>query len=247
MAAATPGGPLQGTSLQGELLGAISYAPGTVTEQFTNGTTRKTQGAGIAGGPSIGRFGGRVGVTDWFEMAGDYSWADSGLELRGGAPEWTPLPYAVSFSYRTGKGGTLGGHDDHREFLVRGEVYPRLWLSNKSRTHLIASLGASTGDRVQTLYDDPAEFWMMREETRLDGALGVEVRNKVSVLAVVALPYLVLDHGPTYDLDGVSELDLDRVFGFAVFFKFGLSFTLQRFTGGPRPERKGSERKGLGE
>jgi hypothetical protein len=73
------------------------------------------------------------------------------------------------------------------------------------------------------------------------------MRNRGIVLAVVALPYFVLDHGPTYDLDGLSALDLDREFGVAGFVKFGLSFTLHRFTGGTLPERRGSERRGLGE
>ena len=237
---------MQGTSLQAEFSGAVSYAPGTVTDHFTDGTSLQTKGEGVAGGPSIGRFGGRVGATDWFEVAGDYSWADAGFEVRAGQPEWTALPYAVSFSHRAGT-GAAGGHEEHREWRLRGELYPRLWLTNSSRTHLIASLGASIGDRVQALENDPAEFWMIREETRLDGALGLEIRNKVSALALVALPYLVLDHGPTYDLEGTSELDLERLFGVAVFFRFGLSFTLHRSTGGVRPERKGSERKGLGE
>ncbi|HEU5077249.1 MAG TPA: hypothetical protein VFU02_23820, partial [Polyangiaceae bacterium] len=103
------------------------------------------------------------------------------------------------------------------------------------------------GDRAQTLTDLDDDFWMIREETRLDGAIGVELRNRLAVVAVAALPYFVLDHGPTYDLDGISELELERVFGVAVFFKFGLSFTLHRFTGGLMPERRGSESKGLGE
>jgi hypothetical protein len=88
---------------------------------------------------------------------------------------------------------------------------------------------------------------MIREEKRLEGALGLELRNKKAVLAVVALPYLVLDHGPTYDLEGRSDLNLERVFGVAVFFKFGLSFTMHRLTGGAHPERARSEKKGLGE
>jgi hypothetical protein len=247
MAPALPGGPLQGTSLQGELAGAVSYAPGTVTDHFVDGSRRRTRGAGLAGGPMIGRFGGRVGVTDWFEMAGDYSWADSGFELRAGEPEWAPLPYAVSFSHRNGKGSVLGGHEDHREWRVRAELYPRLRTRGTSRTHLITALGASVGDRVQTLGEDPAEFWMIREETRLEGALGLELRNQKGVLAVVTLPYFVLDHGPTYDLEGTSELDLQRVFGVALFLKFGLSFTIHRFTGGHVPEREGSETRGLGE
>ncbi len=246
LAPALPGGPMQGTSLQGELSGAVSFAPGTVTDTFVDGTSRRTRGAGYAGGPMVGRFGGRIGVTDWFEMAGDYSWADSGFEVRAGEPEWASLPFAVSFSHRNGKGSIMGGHDDHREWRVRGELYPLLSLENTKRIHLITALGASVGDRVQTLDEDPPDFWMIREEKRLEGALGLELRNKKAALALVALPYWVLDHGPTYDLEGESDLNLERVFGIAVFFKFGLSFTMHRLTGGERPERVGSEKKGLG-
>lgn len=246
---ALPGGPLQGTSLQGELdVAGLSYETGAVTEYFTDGTSRQTSGEGLTNGASPGRVGGRVGVTDWFDASVDYSFADWGFELRGGQPEWTRLPYAVSFSQRYGiSGGGLSGHDDHFERRVRGEIYPSLWRKQTSRAHLITSLGVSVGDRIQTIDDDPAEFWMLRNETRLDGAFGLETRTRAAVFAVVALPYVVLDHGPTYDLEGAGQLDLERTFGMAVFFKFGMSFTFHRFTGGSVPEREDSERQGLGE
>ena len=247
MAPALPGGPLQGTSVQGEVDAGLSYASGVVTDQFADGTSKETRGPQRSGGPSPGRLGGRAGVTDWLDGSVDYSWADWGFEVRAGQPEWTRLPFAVSFAQRYGLEGFGAGHDDHFERRVRGEIYPRLWTTDTKRTHLIASLGVSVGDRAQTVEATPDDFWMIREETRLDAALGLEMRNRKVMIAIVALPYLVLDHGPTYDLDGLSALELDRVFGVAVFAKFGLSFTLHRFTGGILPEREASERQGLGE
>jgi hypothetical protein len=184
--------------------------------------------------------------------------------LPGGPMQGTSLQAeaAAAFSYAPGT-VTANASDGTSEqtqgsgptglSIYRGELYPRLWTKTSSRGHLITSLGVSVGDRIQSLEKDTgggevdSEFLMIRDETRLEGALGLEIRNGLGLLSVVTLPYAVLDHGPTYNLEGESMLDLERTFGVAVFFKVGLSFTLHRFNGGVLPERRGSELGGLGE
>jgi hypothetical protein len=220
-----PGGPLQGLSLQGELGYALTNAPGEVIDTALDGSKTRYEASEVAFSPFPTRIGARLGVIDWVDVAVDYSWLDVGAEVRIGVPEWSPpLPMALSLSHRTTDFGVIVGDLDHREWRLRAEAYPPLVIGNTERSFWVTALGMSTGQSAHSYFAEH-EFGLLRDETRLEAALGAELRNHRAVVALIAVPHVVVDSDRTYDLAGERALELRQSFGLTVFLKLGVAFT----------------------
>lgn len=259
-----PAGPLQGTGVT--LSGSYGYAlaPARIAMQSTVDGRSDHYGDHAADAVNVpffpSRLGGRVGLTKWFDAAGDISWLDSGLELRAGLPEGSePFPMALSLSARSGAWGLLSlANRDSTEQRVRFEAYPRLvtW-SEGARLNLISTLGVSTGRRFHPLAlpdrfapkdnDDsndegpmipvpefPNYAYVYRNETRLEGSVGCEVRKQNVFGSLVLMPYAVTGSshllGVCKDCENWQIQRFRSNFGAALFFTVGVSFL-----GQPKP------------
>ncbi len=73
---------------------------------------------------------------------------------------------------------------------------------------------------------------VLRDETRVEGSIGVEMREKRVFASLVLMPYLVAASGsPSGSCRVCDHWDLDSYhsnFGAALFFSFGISFSLTK-------------------
>jgi hypothetical protein len=256
-----PGGPLQGTGVT--LSGSYGYAaaPARITMRSTNdghSDSYSDPAADAVNFPLLpSRLGGRVGITKWFDAAGDLALIDSGFEFRAGLPEGAqPLPMALSLGVRRGTWGleTFANHRSSEQRL-RFEAYPRIaqW-SGRARLNLISTLGVSTGHRFHPLRDS-ARFgrsnpnggadegpmiptpdfafhtYVYRDETRVDGSLGIELRQWRFYSSLVLMPYVVTSSGrPLGVCEGCGDWELQSFrsnFGATLFLTLGVSFLLE--------------------
>jgi hypothetical protein len=250
-AAGIPGGPLQGTGMT--LGGSWGYAvaPARVTMQSSTDGHRASYTDGAADAINMplfpSRLGGRLGATKWFDVGADVSYLDSGLELRGGLPEGArPFPLALSVGMRRGNWGLLNKGHGSSEQRVRLEAYPRLADLQRVRLNLISTLGVSTGKRFHPL-SLPNRFaapsceygcWpqfspnsgdVFRDETRVEGSAGVELRQDNFFMSVVLMPYVVASasHLAPRCQDCSPDFQVQRFqssFGAALFLTLGVSF-----------------------
>lgn len=133
-----------------------------------------------------------------------------------------PLPFALGFGVRRGNWGWLNGDGGavtrdaraHAEQRLRLEIYPRLATISVGSLNGIAALGVSWGPRYHELFgpyalatpprsasggsSSPDRSWgtprfhVLREETRLELALGAEARTeRGGAMSVVLMPYWV--------------------------------------------------------
>lgn len=199
-----PGGPLQPA-------GTVQFAETQVydfshAQVQAEGDRSADEWLGDAGGALLGgwvalpvRLGGRVAVADWLDASADWSFSTAGLEVRAGRGEGAGrVPFAVAVAGRTDKlanlpvGERIGNQHDLR---LRFEAYPRLWLSpvNPSiRAHGVLALGVSTGRRFHAYHVFAYESPLVRDEDRLEGAVGVEYRRRHFVGNLTVMPYYVL-------------------------------------------------------
>jgi hypothetical protein len=165
-----------------------------------SGFLRDAGGALLGGWAALPvRLGGRLAVTDWLDASADWSFSTAGLELRAGRGEGPGrLPFALALAARTDKlanlpvGEEIGNQHDLR---VRCEAYPRLWSSPVNpaiRAHGIVALGVSTGRRFHAYHAFAYESPLVRDEDRLEGAVGVEYRRRHFVGSLSVMPYYVL-------------------------------------------------------
>lgn len=257
-----PGGPLQGTGVQGTVSAGFGIAPGKVTQTAADGSedTGSDPATNAVNGPLVSRVGGRVGLIDWVDVGGDVGWTDGGYELRAGVPEWTwVVPFALSFAQRSGQAGLANDYHRLHDTRWRLELYPRVYVQGTLRVHLVAALGTSAGLRYHGLpysYDFPMEDItpnegpavntgnpVFRKERRFEAALGAELRRRRLIASLVILPYWVQSSGEAeYEAClGCTSFTLEQNSGVAVFLSAGVSYTLFRATGGERKERAGAE------
>ncbi len=207
-----PGGPLQGTGVSMSANYGYALGPAHVSMRSPSDGRRGgfTDSAGDAVNLPIvpSRLGGRLGITKWFDVAGDSSLLDGGLEARVGLPEGAePFPMALSLGLRSGNWGVLSTTNrQSSEQRVRLEAYPQLAKLHYLRVNLISTVGMSTGRRYHPL-DLPAEFQrrddfdevpgpsfdpqILRDETRLEASGGIELRQKYFFASFVLMPYVV--------------------------------------------------------
>lgn len=258
MAPSIPGGPLQGTGISGNVATGYEVARGTATLAASRGrTARITDGEadGFNGLLVPTRLGGRVGIVDWVDVAGDAGWGDGGVEARVGLPEGSrPLPVALAMGYRSGAWGLAHGTNQFlRETRARIEAYPRLLLKGSVRLHLVTALGVSVGNRyhVVTLPEPyanrpgvdsgPSLIEFTRDETRVEAAIGIELRRRALVASFVALPYAtVAGASIAHDACGCWPWHLaayEQGVGAAFFATIGFSLTPWKHDAAPRDGR----------
>jgi len=233
-----PGGPLQRPALQGGVAFGHVVTPVRFVRRYPSG--------GEYGGTDTGyplaallpqQFTGRLGLVDFSDVAGNVGLLTGGFELRVGAPEgWKPVPFALTYGYQTGQLGLLDrGNRPEREQRFRLEVYPRISTRARDRYNLVSSLGLSFGTRFQTFVSDaphPAvtdhgsDTSILRNETRLDGALGVEARGEKFSMSVIGTPYWVLAAGKASEICTPNECFLSHYrndFGVGLYVSISLT------------------------
>jgi len=190
------------------------------------------------------RIGGRVGISKWFDAAGDLSFLDAGMEFRVGLPEGTrPFPIALSLGLRSGDWGLLQMQNrTSTERRLRLEAYPRLGRLSDLRFNLISTFGASIGRRFHPSllpnrfrdFENESigpQFYpaTLRDETRLEGSAGFELRHRGFFGSLVLMPYAVVASGhPASICEDCNQWQVARFhsnFGAALFVSFGMSFT----------------------
>ena len=244
-----PGGPLQGT---GATLG-LSYGYGAAPTRFTmrskaDGHTESyvDNAASAMNFPILpSRLGGRVGIGKYFDAAGDLAYFDSGVELRAGLPEGSsPVPMALAVGLRSGRWGLTDLENRYsNEQRLRLEAYPSLGKDESTRFNLISSLGASIGRRYY--FSRPNSFAeaesddevlslfnprILRNETRIEGSLGAEMRRNHFFASLVLMPYVVARSSHFSAIcractDWQPE-SIQANVGAALFLSFGVSYLL---------------------
>jgi hypothetical protein len=183
------------------------------------------------------RLGGRGALTDWFDVAGDWGVNDSGAELRAGLPEGArPLPLAFLLGGRIDALAPAPGHrltGQQRELRVRLEAYPALRSPSAAlptRMHGILALGASHGRHYHS-FDVKYQASLLRDEDRVEGALGVDLRRGHFVGSLVAMPYYVARASSPTSLEcdfgdciTARVLGYQQSFGMAIVLSLGFAF-----------------------
>jgi len=184
------------------------------------------------------RLGGRVAITDWFDGAGDWGSADSGAEIRVGLPEGTrPLPFAFLVGARTDALAlSLGRHNStgqQHELRARLEAYPALLspsAESPTRIHGVLALGASHGRHYHS-FTVNYQASLLRDEDRMEGALGVELRRGRFVGSLIIMPYYVVRSSALTSLEcdfgdciTAHVLGFQQSFGMAIALNLGLAF-----------------------
>ncbi|HEX7506325.1 MAG TPA: hypothetical protein VF550_06100 [Polyangia bacterium] len=183
------------------------------------------------------RLGGRVAITDWFDAAGDWGSADCGAEIRAGQPESAhPLPFAFLVGARTDALAlSLGRHTStgqQHEIRARLEAYPALLspsAASPTRIHGVLALGASHGRHYHS-FAVSYQASLVRDEDRMEGVLGVELRRRLFVGSLMVMPYYVVhSSAPTAlecdfgDCITAHVLSFQQSFGMAIVLSLGLA------------------------
>jgi hypothetical protein len=190
------------------------------------------------------RLGARVSLTDWLDMEADWGWSGVGGELRAGAPEGVAVPFALSVGARSGALRPLALDDEsmvreQHELRARFELFPKLAFppgDELRRVHGVLAVGASQGvhyhwlplpDRGGDAPDVPHQSFL-RKELRIEGAVGAELRARIAVVSVVAMPYAVVrSELPGVPSCGVPSCDQMRAENAAALRQnYGVSLTL---------------------
>ena len=231
-----PGGPLQRTGvvqLSETQIYDVSRIHLTTDQGAKQGFERDV--GGLAMLPV--RLGGRVAIADWFDAAGDWGSADSGGEIRAGLPEGTrllPLAFLVgartdALALRFGRGQTGQQH----EVRVRFEAYPTLLSPSAvspTRVHGVLALGASHG-RHYHAFDVNYQASLLRDEDRMEGALGVELLRRLFVGSLLVMPYYVVRSSALASLEcdfgdciTANVLGYQQSLGMAIVLTLGFAF-----------------------
>ena len=230
-----PGGPLQQS-------GVIQFSETQIFDvSRINIETDKGQRQGFAadaGGCCMVpfRLGGRVAATDWIDVAGDWGLNDSGTELRAGLAEGMyPLPLAFLIGARTdalapAAGRRVTGHQN--EIRLRFEAYPALRspsATSPTRMHLVLALGGSHG-RHYHAFNVVDKASLEREEDRIEGALGIDLRRGRFVGQVIAMPYFVAHASAPTSLEcefgdciTARVLEYQQAFGVSIVLSLGIA------------------------
>jgi hypothetical protein len=228
-----PGGPLQRAgTVQALAAQSVDVAVGSLTSTDAG----RESGAYMHLLMPPGKIGGRLALADWLEAEGDWGWSGIGGELRAGLPEGGRMPFALSLGARSGALMPLPLEDSIRgqhQLRARLELYPRLATTagpSPRRVHGILSAGVSRG-----VFDELLSYEILRDETRIEGAAGVEFRARDGFASVVVMPYVVAQGSNpravpcgighcTSDIPQSSLIAAGTDFGAILSLTFGLTF-----------------------
>jgi len=250
-----PAGPIvAGARLGGTV--AYAYAPARA-EATEAGPAIDLRGNGAIYGGTFSpwvplRLAGRVRLVDFADVGVDASPIEVGLQLRAGPLAASrALPWGVELEARTGIEKLQPSHAslyEKRTYRVRAEAYPPLQFdadaSDLPTSFGVLSLGVSTGTQLVSLtavperYRDSGEelglatsISGLREETRLEGVVGIQWLGSSAAHTLVLLPWIALHQGALRrDECFGCYLDLlavDSAWG------FGLAFSTQLLLWGP--------------
>lgn len=146
-----------------------------------------------------------------------------------------------------------------KERRLRLELYPRLHEFERLRLNLILTAGISFRRRYHTLAVrrlppepepgfDSGEGWptignwgdasayLLRDETRAEASVGVELRRDPLVVSLLAMPYWTTDYGSTSHrrCSGCDTWTLDEFegrSGLALFISGGVTWTFFKLSG----------------
>jgi hypothetical protein len=230
-----PGGPLQRAGVV-QFSETQIYDVSRIQIETDQGSSQgfRSDAGGVAMLPI--RLGGRVAATDWLDVAGDWGLNDSGAEVRAGVPEGMRLlPFAFLVGARTDALALSPGHritGQQRELRVRLEAYPALRLpspTSPTRVHGVLACGASRGRHYHS-FNVRYDASLLRDEDRLEGAVGAELRRGRFVGSLVAMPYYVVRaSAPTSvecafgDCITAQVLGYRQSFGMAVVLTLGIA------------------------
>jgi hypothetical protein len=202
-----PGGPLQRA-------GTVQVSEAQVVDMVVGGTTTSTLREDrfhLDTGSSLifpARVGARVALADWLDAEADWGWSGGGGELRAGATEGAAIPFALSLGGRSGALLPVALDDERdlrqqHELRARLELYPSFALTpGPEGRHVngVFAAGVSQGvhyhwlplpDHGGDAPDLPPHESILRDELRIEGAVGVQWRARVAVVSLVAMPYAV--------------------------------------------------------
>jgi hypothetical protein len=214
-----PVGPIAGPGGRVGLTYAYAYAP-TEAKTLVGSTAVPVQGNSamhLGFLPLLPRLSARGSLGTGFDGGADYSPLDVGVQLRAGALGLSQAaPWGVEGEWRTGASSLF--HDQRfrarRQYRVRFEAYPRLafvssGLVGSKLVFGVTSLGISTGTQALSLMpnrlppelDNGSKEWVLelpvnRNETRLEGALGLHLRGGDRAFTFALMPWIVVGSGP---------------------------------------------------
>jgi hypothetical protein len=229
-----PGGPLRsGTYTAAQTTWAYAYGPARASQ---GGQQISGNGQMIGRGDPIGSavpvsVGIRQALTTHAELAADYGFLNSGVELRAGtAAAESRWPGAISLQARSSQ-LAVGVSDNHPgptyELRLRLEAYPE-WVSAQKRwmfslgvshgvfEHSIPGPAAQGGD----VPDLDARFVVARRETRLEFGIGFDLQVPRAELRFAVLPWVVLGSGATTApcQPGCAPIDFSQSWGLSILF-----------------------------
>jgi hypothetical protein len=229
-----PGGPLRpGTYTAAQVAWAYAYGPARASER---GQQISGNGQMTGRGEPIGSvvpvvIGIRQALAKHVELAADYGFLNSGVELRAGTgAEESRWPAAISLQARSSR-LAIGVSDNNPgptyEVRLRFEVYPEVVSAEK---HLMLSLGVSHGvfehsiagpeEQGGDVPDLEARFVAARPETRLEFGVGFDLQVRHAELRFAALPWVVLGSGGVTApcLPGCGPIDFSQAWGLSILF-----------------------------
>lgn len=249
MTAPVPGGPLRpNTFSEVQTTWAYAYGPARGTKSGRS-VTGNGQNVGI-GGP-LGaivpiNLGLRQSLTGTLEASANVGWVGSGVELRAGTPGGEgPWPFAVSAGLQSSRlaiGVLQSDPGPTYEGRLRLEVYPEVTRGPRMTTRLILSAGASYGLFEHSIAGPPSEggdvpdldadFVTTRPETRLELAIGLDLRGVNGALRVAIAPWFLVYAGAPRDRCGsfCGPIDLSQ--------SWGVSFLISPSFGGDLISRR---------
>jgi hypothetical protein len=210
-APAGPRGPLLGRGIEAATDLSFTSARGDATLMEGTTTTGRAADTYVDMAPVIPRrLEARISPVSWADIGGQLGWLDGGADIRVGLPASDRWPLAVDLAagFATGRLGPFHDTKLQRSRWLRLEVYPRL-STGEWGTSLVLALGLNVGDFYHELPDPtppegthfptvPASVNLIRQETRLEGSLGLFFLSDVDgafSLLITASPYKVLDVG----------------------------------------------------
>lgn len=179
----------------------------------------------------------RLAPLPWFDLGGHLGWLDGGFETRVGLPASPSRVWAVNVAagMRTGELGPFKDTKEQRALFGRVEAYP---LVHGERGRLVLALGLDSGTFYHQInyrdeYDQGdglgfSAVQVIRDELRLESALGyVFVHAYGSVLGALE-PYAVLDSGEPKGCSGCEPVPFRQSFGIVAVFRFSLAISFER-------------------
>lgn len=244
-----PAGPIPGVGAR--LGGTFAHAYGAADVAIREPSGERTEVRGNAAlSPAYGldgpvltplRLGARVTPTRWLELGADAGILDLGLQLRAGPLDAArAVPWGVELEWRTGHGRFDSGFvERRRSYRARVEVYPALPLGGAAADAFgVIAAGASTGrELLQPLlpprFDEYGEHFngipleVLRDEARLELAVGAHWLWPVAFLSAVVMPWFTLNDGGVRALgcQDCTPIELESVqsaWGFGIALSGGL-------------------------